>query len=49
VGAGNPYGHPALATLAELAEHEVAVARTDLAGSLTIDVDRRGFTMHAGG
>jgi competence protein ComEC len=49
VGAENPYGHPAPATLAELADHDVPVARTDLAGSLTIDVDRRGFSLHAAG
>jgi competence protein ComEC len=49
VGAENPYGHPAPATLAELADHDVPLARTDLAGSLTIDVDRRGFSLHAAG
>jgi competence protein ComEC len=49
VGAENPYGHPSSETLGELADHEVPVARTDLSGSLTIDVDRRRFSLHAAG
>jgi competence protein ComEC len=49
VGADNPYGHPAPATLEELREHGVTVARTDLAGALTIDVDSRGFRLEGSG
>jgi len=45
VGEGNPYGHPAPAALADLRAHGVEVARTDLAGSLTIDVVRDGFSL----
>ncbi len=39
VGAGNPYGHPSPTTLAELADHRVPVARTDLEGEIEIAVD----------
>lgn len=47
VGAGNPYGHPAPATLSTLAEHRVSTVRTDRAGDITIDVDRRGWWLEA--
>jgi competence protein ComEC len=40
-GEDNPFGHPAPATLAALAEHDVAVMRTDDAGELRIEA-RRG-------
>ena len=44
VGEGNPYGHPAPETLAELADHAVPVMRTDRDGDLAIEVrgDRWG-------
>jgi competence protein ComEC len=38
VGAGNPYGHPAPGTLAELDDHDVPVLRTDLHGPVRIAV-----------
>ncbi len=38
VGADNPYGHPAPATLADLAGHRVPVLRTDEAGDVQIEV-----------
>ncbi len=41
-GADNPYGHPAPATLAELAEHGVGVVRTDLDGEIAVEVDDDG-------
>jgi competence protein ComEC len=43
VGAGNPYGHPAASTLAELTAHGVQTLRTDLDGEVTIDVERDGW------
>jgi competence protein ComEC len=43
VGAGNPYGHPTAQTLATLAAHDVPVLRTDLDGTVEIDVDRSGW------
>jgi competence protein ComEC len=46
VGEGNPYGHPAPQTLAELAEHRIRTLRTDLDGDVTIDVTRDGWTVH---
>jgi len=36
VGAGNPYGHPAPATLAALAARHVITARTDLDGDIAV-------------
>ena len=38
VGAGNPFGHPTPATLATLARHHIPVLRTDLDGTITIDI-----------
>ncbi len=38
VGAGNPFGHPTPSTLATLAQHHVPVLRTDLEGTITIDI-----------
>lgn len=38
VGAGNSYGHPTAGTLATLADHGVRTLRTDLDGTVTIDV-----------
>jgi competence protein ComEC len=43
VGADNPYGHPAPATLAELEAAEVPVLRTDLAGEIVLEVDDDGW------
>jgi competence protein ComEC len=42
-GEENPFGHPAPATLAALAEHDVAILRTDTAGELRIEARRRGW------
>ena len=49
VGAGNPYGHPTPGTLATLAAHGVPVLRTDLGGTVAIDVSRGGFRVEDGG
>jgi competence protein ComEC len=43
VGAGNPFGHPTPGTLATLAARGVPVLRTDLAGTISLDVGRGGF------
>ena len=48
VGEDNPYGHPTLETLGTLAEHHVAVMRTDLDGTVEIDVDRQGWSASGG-
>ena len=40
-GTGNPYGHPAPATLARLASVGASVWRTDRGGTLTVDFDGR--------
>jgi competence protein ComEC len=45
VGAGNPYGHPTPGTLATIAAHQVPTLRTDLDGTIEIDVGRRSFTV----
>ncbi|MBS1679895.1 MAG: ComEC/Rec2 family competence protein [Actinobacteria bacterium] len=45
VGADNPYGHPTLGTLATLAAHHVPTLRTDLDGTVEIDVTRQGFSV----
>jgi competence protein ComEC len=47
VGAGNPYGHPTPGTLATLAAHGVPILRTDLDGTIEIDVRRRSFSVHS--
>jgi competence protein ComEC len=47
VGAGNSYGHPTAGTLATLADHGVHTLRTDLDGTVTIDV--RGDSIEATG
>lgn len=49
VGANNPYGHPAPATLAELAQHGVRTLRTDRRGTIELDVDQNSFVVRAGG
>jgi competence protein ComEC len=45
VGADNPYGHPTTGTLGTLAAHGVPTLRTDLDGTIEIDVSRRGFSV----
>jgi competence protein ComEC len=45
VGADNPYGHPTPGTLATLAAHRVPTMRTDLDGTIEIDVRRRSFSV----
>jgi competence protein ComEC len=45
VGAGNPYGHPAPTTLRTLAAHGVPLLRTDLDGTVEIDVDGHGWSV----
>ncbi len=45
VGAGNPFGHPTPSTLATLARHHVPVVRTDLDGTISLEIGpdpRRG-------
>jgi competence protein ComEC len=42
VGEDNPFGHPAPATIAALASHQVPVLRTDLVGTVTIEVGAAG-------
>jgi competence protein ComEC len=49
VGAGNPYGHPAAGTLAELVRHGVQTLRTDRRGTIELDVDQNSFVVRAGG
>jgi competence protein ComEC len=49
VGVGNPYGHPAAGTLAELTQHGVQTLRTDRRGSIELDVDKNSFVVRAGG
>jgi competence protein ComEC len=46
VGADNPYGHPAPATLAALAAHDVSVMRTDLVGTIVLDVRALSAEVH---
>jgi competence protein ComEC len=45
VGADNSYGHPTPGTLATLAAHGVPTLRTDLDGTIEIDVSRRSFSV----
>jgi competence protein ComEC len=49
VGAGNSYGHPTPATLATLAAHHVPVLRTDLAGTIVLDVGPHSVAVATGG
>jgi len=48
VGADNPYGHPTAATLAELGTHRVATLRTDLDGTIVLDVRPGSVEVEAG-
>jgi competence protein ComEC len=43
VGEDNPYGHPTPGTLATLAIHDVLTMRTDLDGTIVLNVNRAGF------
>lgn len=45
VGEGNPYGHPTAGTLATLRRHRVPVVRTDEAGDVVIEVNRRSIRL----
>lgn len=47
VGAGNPYGHPTPATLATLSARDVPVLRTDLDGTIVLDVSNRTVSINA--
>ena len=49
VGAGNSYGHPTDATLAELRAHEVPTMRTDEGGEIDVDASGWGWTVHQAG
>jgi competence protein ComEC len=49
VGAGNPYGHPAPATIARLRSVARQVYRTDLDGSVTVTFDGSAERVHASG
>jgi competence protein ComEC len=48
VGAGNPYGHPTEATLAELRAHGVPTLRTDSQGEIDIDASDSSWRVAAG-
>jgi competence protein ComEC len=48
VGAGNSYGHPTEATLAELQAHGVPTMRTDTGGEIDIDANGSRWTVHPG-
>jgi len=45
VGAGNPYGHPSLATIAQLRSEGARTYRTDLDGAISIDTSLRIRTL----
>jgi competence protein ComEC len=48
VGEGNPYGHPTAATLAALRRHGVRTLRTDLNGSVVIEVAGGAMSVRSG-
>ena len=48
VGAGNPFGHPAGPTVADLSEHGVPIMRTDRQGEIEIDADGSHWTAAPG-
>ena len=48
VGEGNTYGHPTPETLAQLADHDVPVLRTDTHGPIEIEVRASGWTSSVG-
>jgi len=47
VGAGNPYGHPAPATLKRLAQEGSTVYRTDLDGDITVTTDGTTYNVNS--
>ena len=49
VGAGNDYGHPAPTTLARLREIGARLYRTDLHGTVVVDLRTDGLAVHASG
>ncbi len=49
VGAGNPYGHPADPTVADLREHGVPVMRTDQQGEIDLEADGSRWTVASRG
>jgi competence protein ComEC len=49
VGEDNPYGHPTPAALAVLAAHHVPALRTDLDGTIVLDVGASSVAVGAGG
>jgi competence protein ComEC len=49
VGADNPFGHPTPATLGSLARHGVPTLRTDLDGTIAIEIGRRAVEIETGG
>jgi competence protein ComEC len=48
-GAGNPYGHPAAATLERLAESGARVLRTDRDGTVVVGFESAGMTVRTEG
>ena len=48
VGAGNPFGHPAAPTVADLSEHGVPIMRTDRQGEIEIEADGSHWTAAPG-
>ncbi len=48
VGAGNPYGHPAPGTIRTLTAHRVPVIRTDLRGTVELDIEANGWSVAGG-
>jgi competence protein ComEC len=48
VGAGNPFGHPTAATIAELRAHGVTTMRTDWNGEIEIEADSSHWTVAPG-
>jgi len=48
-GAGNPYGHPAPATIARLKARVAQVLRTDTDGSVEVDLTTDRIAVHASG
>jgi competence protein ComEC len=48
-GAGNPYGHPAAATIERLRQRGTRVLRTDADGTVEIALDAAGVTVQASG
>ncbi len=49
VGEDNPFGHPTPATLRALDAHRVATLRTDLDGTIALEVGRNSVEVNTGG